>query len=145
MTREELKSIMQTIQSEYRDFGITQQKFDFWYDCLKDYNAEIMKQALCRYARASSYSPNIAGLCKQYDVVRDEIRRENGLLRETFEHLTHIYPYGDMKEAQTAFWEYLENLTHKQLAAEALLERARGSIETQEEMKPLAELIRGEK
>lgn len=142
MTREELKNIMQIIQTEYTDFGkINQDKFNFWYDCLKDYDAGIMKEALCRHARESNFSPRIAGLVKQYNLILDEMRREERLILESFDHISHVYPYGDMREAEKAFREFAKR-TDREQAADRLLFNVRESMMLPGELKPLAELIR---
>lgn len=147
MTREELKRLMQEIQDEYRDFGINQSKFDFWYECLGECDALMMHKALCRYAKMSHYTPNIAGLYKQYEEVKKESDRDREQIVNCFDATTHIYPFGDINESKAAFVEYLNKHEDKVLAAERLRHEARKQMDAYDQngtkdIPPLVELIR---
>jgi hypothetical protein len=73
MTREETKTIMKKLGSAYinKNFEITQEVFDLWHECLREYEYGLAEKAAIHYIKEREFPPTIADirkLCEEFKV-----------------------------------------------------------------------------
>lgn len=74
MTREEIIKLMQYFEAAYKGFyegKDTKAVVAVWHDALKDEAPEIVSEAARNYVKTSEYTPTVAGLMKQIDLIKE--------------------------------------------------------------------------
>ncbi len=71
MTRDEFKTIIAAIKSNYRNFGIeTKEQFDFWYEMLGDIEYRVMQIAIGKLVSELKFAPTIADIREQVAAIK---------------------------------------------------------------------------
>lgn len=90
MNQEKTVELMELITTYFERFQVSEQKFNAWYEILKDHEFESCRKNLIKHVKESSFVPTIADITKGS---KDVSRNYSGQL---VDNINKVKPYEEI-------------------------------------------------
>lgn len=118
MTRNELKQCMRKIEIVYqnKNFNVTQELFDIWYECFGKLSAKTLDIAIMNLISKNIFPPSIAEIKAEYEQIGKESNESLAEAKNIFsDALTYFLDeQPDKKKLWSMFCRYLNKFPHEE-------------------------------